>query len=139
MERNTQEVVRRFWESYNDQDLDKSWETYIAPSLVNHAFGGAYDRDAWLGVEKGFLDAFDDFHAEIVKQVSEDDAAATYVTFSGTQVKDFYGVPSVGNKGTLRAMFIDRVQDGKIVEHWAQADVSGFLEELAGNTTPFAL
>lgn len=139
MELNTRQVVHDFWDSYNQRDLDRSWDTYIAPTLVNHAFGGAYDRDAWLGVEKGFLDAFDDLHAEIVKQVTEGDTSSTYVAFTGTQVKDFYGVPSVGNKGTLRAMFFDRVKDGKIVEHWAQADVSGFLQELAGTTAPMAL
>jgi predicted ester cyclase len=135
----TQEVVHGFWESYNDHDLEKSFETYISPKLVNHAFGGAYDREAWLGVEKGFVDAFKDLHAEIVKQVTEGDTSSTYVLFSGTQSKDYYGVPSVGNKATLHAVFFDRVEDDRIVEHWAEADVNGFLQELAGTASTLEL
>jgi predicted ester cyclase len=138
MEGTSKEVVRSFWESYNDLNLDNSFEKYISPKLVNHAFGGMYDREAWLGVEKGFIDAFDDFRAEIVVQVTENDTTATYVNFSGTQAKEFYGVPAVGNKGTLRAMFFDRVEGDQIVEHWAQADVAGFLQELSGAAASFA-
>jgi hypothetical protein len=38
------EVVRNFYESYNDRDLDRTYERYVSRSLINHAFGGAYDR-----------------------------------------------------------------------------------------------
>jgi predicted ester cyclase len=128
----THDVVRSFWDSYNEHDLDKSWEQYISHDLVNHAFGGAYDREAWLGIEKGFITAFPDVHLEVLDQVAEEDLAATRVAMTGTQKKEFYGVPAAGAVGTLHATFFDRVADGKIVEHWADADVGGFLQQLTG-------
>ena len=134
----TQEVVRSFWESYNEHDLDTSWEQYISPDLQNHAFGGSYDREAWLGIEKGFITAFPDVRLEILGQVTEGDLSATRVALTGTQKEEFYGVPAAGAVGTLRATFFDRVADGKIVEHWADADVGGFLPELS-NSAPVAL
>jgi predicted ester cyclase len=129
----THDLVRSFWESYNDHDLDASWEKYISHDLVNHAFGGAYDREAWLGVEKGFLAAFPDLVVVVAGQIAEGDVAATRVEMTGTQKEDFYGVPAAGAVGTLHVTFFDRVADGKIVEHWADADVGGFLAQLTGS------
>jgi predicted ester cyclase len=128
----TGDVVRGFWASYSEHDLDTTWERYISRDLINHAFGGAYDREAWLGVEKGFTAAFPDVHAEVLDQVAEGDLVATRVALTGTQKEEFYEVPAAGAVGTLRATFFDRVADGKIVEHWADADVGGFLQQLSG-------
>ena len=128
----TQDVVRSFYESYNQHDLDSSWERYISHELVNHAFGGAYDREAWLGVEQGYLSAFPDLEVVVLDQLAEGDKAASRVEMTGTQKEDFYGVPAGGAVGTLRVTFWDRVADGKIVEHWADADVGGLLQQLSG-------
>jgi predicted ester cyclase len=134
----TREVVRSFWESYNEHDLDNSWEQYLSHDLKNHAFEGAYDREAWLGIEKGFIAAFPDVHLEILGQVTEGDLSATRVAMTGTQKEEFYGVPAAGAVGTLRVTFFDRVADGKITEHWADADVGGFLQQLS-SSAPVAL
>jgi predicted ester cyclase len=128
----THDVVRGFYESYNNKDLEKSWEQYISRGLVNHAFGGAYDREAWLGVEQAYLSAFADLHVEVLDQVAEGDRVATRVAMTGTQNGEFYGVPAAGATGTLRVSFFDRVEDGKIAEHWADADVGGLLQQLTG-------
>ena len=122
-------VARSFYEGYNDHDLDKNWEKYIAHGLVNHAFGGAYDREAWLGVEQAYLSAFPDLHVVVLDQLAEEDRVASRVEMTGTQREDFYGVPAAGAVGTLHATFFDRVTDGKIVEHWADADVGGLLQQ----------
>jgi steroid delta-isomerase-like uncharacterized protein len=124
--------VRNFYEGYNEHDLDKNWANYISHELVNHAFGGAYDREAWLAVEKAYLAAFPDLRVVVLDQLAEGEKVASRVEMTGTQKEDFYGVPAAGAVGTLRVTFWDRVRDGKIVEHWADADVGGLLQELNG-------
>jgi predicted ester cyclase len=126
------DVARSFYESYNEHDLDSNWGTYISQALVNHAFGGAYDREAWLGVEQAYLSAFPDLHVEVLDQLAEGDKVASRVEMTGTQKEDFFGVPAAGAVGTLRVTFWDRVADEKIVEHWADADVGGLLQQLSG-------
>jgi predicted ester cyclase len=128
----TSDTARSFYEGYNEHDLDKNWENYISPALVNHAFGGAYDREAWLEVEHAYLAAFPDLRVVVLDQLAEGDKVASRVEMTGTQTEDFFGVPAAGAVGTLRATFWDRVTDGKIVEHWADADVGGLLQELNG-------
>jgi predicted ester cyclase len=127
-------AVRNFYEGYNAHDLDTNWQNYISPDLVNHAFGGAYDRDAWLVVEKGYLSAFPDLRVVVLDQLADGDKVASRVEMTGTQQEDFFGVPAAGAVGTLRATFWDRVINGQIVEHWADADVGGLLQELNGAT-----
>jgi predicted ester cyclase len=126
------EVARSFYESYNEHDLDMTWETYLSHDLVNHAFGGAYDREAWLGVEQGYVSAFPDLRVVVLDQVTEGDKIASRVEMTGTQKEAFFDVPAAGAVGTLRVTFFDRVLDGKIVEHWADADVGGLLQDLTG-------
>jgi predicted ester cyclase len=128
----TSDVARNFYESYNEHDLDATWETYLSHDLINHAFGGAYDREAWLAVEQGYLSAFPDLRVVVHDQVTEGDKVATRVEMTGTQKEDFFGVVAAGAVGTLHVSFFDRVADGKIVEHWADADVGGLLQQLTG-------
>jgi predicted ester cyclase len=133
----TTDIARNFYESYNGHDLDSTWETYLSHDLVNHAFGGAYDRAGWLGVEQGYLSAFPDLRVVVLDQVTEGDKVASRVEMTGTQEVDFFGVPAAGAVGTLRATFIDRVVGGRIVEHWADADVGGLLQQLTGSVDAF--
>jgi predicted ester cyclase len=128
----TRALARSFYEGYNEHDLAKNWEIYLSHDLVNHAFGGAFDREGWLGVEQTYLSAFPDLQVVVLDQLAEGDKVASRVQMTGTQKKDFYGVPAAGTVGTLRVTFWDRVQNGKIVEHWADADVGGLLQELNG-------
>jgi predicted ester cyclase len=128
----TSDVARNFYEGYNGHELEAIWETYLSHDLINHAFGGVYDREAWLAVEQGYLSAFPDLRVVVLDQVTEGDKVATRVEMTGTQKEDFFGVVAAGAVGTLHVSFFDRVADGKIVEHWADADVGGLLQQLTG-------
>jgi predicted ester cyclase len=124
-------VVREFYESYNEGDLDRTWERFIAPGIVNHAMGGAYDREGWLESDKSLLTGFSDLHVEVLDQVAEGDKVATRYTITGTQTGEFFGIPAGGVTATLSGTSLDRIADGKIVEHWADADLGGFIQQLA--------
>ncbi len=125
------EVVRNFYESYNDRDLDKTYEQYVSHNLVNHAFGGAYDREGWLAADQGLLAAFPDLNVEVLDQVTEGDRVATRFAMTGTQTGEFYGVAPSGAKATLTGTAVDRIEDEKIAEHWSDSDLGGFMQQLA--------
>jgi steroid delta-isomerase-like uncharacterized protein len=123
-------VVREFYESYEQGDLDRTWERYLAPEMINHAFDGAYDRDAWREVDKSFLAAFPDLHVQVLDQVADGDKVATRYSFTGTQTGEYLGIPASGATATMNSTSWDRIADGKIAEHWATADVAGFIQQL---------
>ncbi|TCM33185.1 ester cyclase [Novosphingobium sp. ST904] len=123
-------VARAFYESYNDRDLVASFETYVGRDLVNHAYGGTTDRAGWLEWDLGLFAAFEDFSCTVLDQIAEGDKVATRWTLGGTQTGMFSGVEPKSNRAFLTGTAIDRIKDGKIVEHWVDLDYSGFLDAL---------
>jgi predicted ester cyclase len=124
------QVVRNFYASYNDRDLNKTYEQYVSHDLVNHAFGGAYDREGWLSADKGLVAAFEDLHVEVLDQIVQGDRVATRFSMTGTQTGEFYGIPASGAKATLTGTAFDRIEDEKIAEHWSDSDLGGFTSQL---------
>jgi steroid delta-isomerase-like uncharacterized protein len=126
------QVVRDFYKSYNDRDLDTTWERYIAADLVNHAMGGAYQRAEWLAMDKTLFVGFADLYVEVLDQVGEGDKVATRYVMHGTQTGEFFGIPASGNKASLTGTSFDRITNGKIAEHWADIDLGSFMQQLSG-------
>ena len=124
------EVVRNFYEGYNDRDLDKTYEQYVSHDLINHAFGGAYDRAGWLAADQGLLAAFTDLKVEVLDQIVQGDRVATRFAMTGTQSDEFYGIPASGAKATLTGTAFDRIADEKIAEHWSDSDLGSFTQQL---------
>ncbi len=124
------EVVRNFYESYNHRDLDKTYEQYVAHDLINHAFGGAYDREGWLAADKGLVAAFKDLHVEVLDQIVQGERVATRFSMAGTQTGEFYGVAPSGRFAILTGTAFDRINDDKIAEHWSDSDLGGFMAQL---------
>jgi predicted ester cyclase len=128
------EVVRQFYESYNDRDLDKTYEQYVSHNLINHAFGGAYDRAGWLAADQALVAAFTDLHVEVLDQIVQGDRVATRFAMTGTQSGEFYGIAGSGAKATLTGTAFDRIEDEKITEHWSDSDLGGFMQQLTPAT-----
>jgi len=128
------EVVRSFYEDYNGRDLDTTYEKYVSHDLINHAFGGGYDREGWLTADKGLVAAFEDLHVEVLDQIVQGDRVATRFSMTGTQTGEFYGVAASGAKATLTGTAFDRIEDEKIAEHWSDSDLGGFMAQLTSIT-----
>ena len=124
-------IVRRFYESYNTKDLDTSFDQFISPNLVNHAMGGQLTRESWREGDKTFFPAFPDFAMHVDDQIGEGDKVATHWSITGTQQGSFFGVAPTGKKFKMTAITIDRVADGKIVEHWIKSDFGAVMQSLS--------
>jgi predicted ester cyclase len=129
-------VARAFYEGYNGKNLEANFDAYVSRDLVNHALGGAYDRQAWLDFDATLFPAFKDFSLTVLDQVAEGDKVATRLRLGGTQTGEFAGIPPSGNMAFNHATTVDRIENGKIVEHWADMDFSGFLQQLTAGPTP---
>ena len=65
--------------------------------------------------------------------LAEGDLVAFTWIFHGTHKDTFAGVPATGKKVTLSGINIERLQDGKIVEHWSQFDLAGLMKQINSN------
>lgn len=58
------------------------------------------------------------------------------ITGTGVHTGEFLGIPPTGRRVSMSGIAIHRVQDGRIVEHWAQIDALGLLQQLGAVPAP---
>ncbi len=116
---------------------------YVYHDLVWHPEppGGAAHGDDAEGARQSMLrirNAFPDSRWQVEDQVAEGDKVMTRSTFAGTHQGDFLGFPPTGRKVTIQIVVISRLENGKLVEHWALPDFFGLSRQLAPQGAPAA-
>jgi predicted ester cyclase len=74
--------------------------------------------------------AFPDIAYKVEDVIAEGDLVVHRQTSSGTMKGAFQGMPATGKHATWTETHIVRVQNGKVVEHWANIDQLGMLQQL---------
>ncbi|MFJ9448111.1 ester cyclase [Kitasatospora sp. NPDC101235] len=124
----TKHITRAFYESYALRDLPASFARYIHPDAVMHVPG--FDRQSWLDFDSTLVAAFDDLAITVLDQLAEADKVATRWILGGHHTAQFLDFPPTGRYASFTATTVDRIEDGKIIEHWADADFTAFLQSL---------
>lgn len=126
-------LVRRLYEEgFNQGNLDVVDEL-VAPDVVTHdpiILDAPTGPDSIRGGIAMIRKAFPDFHVEVLDLIAEDDRVASFLLMSGTNTGDYRRGGATHKKGTMRAFFLWRVADGKLVESWGMADRFQFLQQL---------
>ena len=124
-------IVRRYQECYNTNDLDGLDEIVsvdvLTPKIMPDMPSGLEGAKA---VHKKTLLGMPDFRTEIQDLIAEDDKVVARLIMTGTHTGDFYGIPATGKRVEFSGMFIARILDGKIVEHWGEEDALSLLQQL---------
>jgi predicted ester cyclase len=124
-------LVRRFYAELDTQQRDTALEL-LAPDYVAHVPGapGPLDRHTFQGFGAMFYAAFPDGRHVFDEVLAEGDTVVTRGVFSGTHRGELQGIPPTGKQVSMATTMIDHVRDGKIVEHWGQADFLGLMQQL---------
>jgi predicted ester cyclase len=77
-----------------------------------------------------FRTAFPDLTYTVEFSVAEGDKVMQRVTARGTMKSDFMGMKATGKSATWTESHIVRITNGKVVEHWANLDQVGMLQQL---------
>jgi steroid delta-isomerase-like uncharacterized protein len=62
--------------------------------------------------------------------IAEGDRVVVRLTSQATQTGEFMGLPSSGRTYTIGEIHIFRIRDGRVSEHWHQADLLGMMRQL---------
>ena len=125
-------IQRYFNEVWNDGKINVLDEI-IAPDYINHSPGMPNPPPGPEGLKPIVLairEAFPDLHYEILNLVVSDTQVAAHVLMQGTHQGDFFGIAPTGNKINVPQMQIERIADGKIVEHWRVTDDMSLMKQL---------
>ena len=126
------ELVRRFYEEVvNSANVD-AIEDFIAPQYIeihdgkSYASGIAGAREHILGGHRTYRD----LHLTIDKQIAEGEWVVTCLTARGIHQGTWLGIKPTGKEVSFTVVNVDRVADGRIVEHGGAANMLGPLLEI---------
>ncbi len=114
----------------------------LAPGFTDHAPGlpgQPPGRERVKIFAAAVRQAFPDLEIRIDHAVAEGDLVVLHITASGTMQGEFAGMPPSGKHATWNAVHIDRISDGKVVEHWIVQDQLGMLQQLGFIPAPGAV
>jgi steroid delta-isomerase-like uncharacterized protein len=73
---------------------------------------------------------------KIEDMIAEDDKVALRLTAHATHQGDFMGLPATGKSYTISETHIFHMRDGKVAEHWRDADMLGLMRQLGALPPP---
>ena len=125
-------IVRRYIEEIINTGNVENIEKYISADYVEihesvkHAIGIEGAKEHIIGVRT----TYPDLMVMVEQQIAEDDQVATCITASGTHMGSWLGIKPTGKKVVFTGVNINRIVDGKIVEHGGAANMMGPLLEI---------
>jgi len=125
-------IVRRYQEAYNNNDLDTLDEVVAIDVLTPKIMPGVpTGLEGAKAVHRRSLLGMPDFHTKIEDLIAEGDKVVARVTMTGTHTGDFWGFPATGRKVTFTGIYIARIENGKIAEHWGEEDGISLMQQIA--------
>ena len=125
-------TVLQFYKAYDEGNLEKLKET-LAPNII------VYLRESIIrGVDDVFEYAqttrsiFPDGYLTIEDVIAENSKVVIRGTFTGTHCKEWFGVPPTGKQVKFSVIEIARLENSKLVEHWAQNNALAVMQQLNG-------
>jgi len=111
------------------QDFERA-EALVSPRFQACMSGQQLDLGSWRAMGQMFMAAFPD--GRHVFDLTE--AAGDYVLlhghFTGTQTGEFHGIPATGKVIKISVTMIDKIIDGKLVEHYGDFDTATLMQQL---------
>jgi steroid delta-isomerase-like uncharacterized protein len=129
------DTIRRFYERFNDNDLDGAVELF-KPDL--HSFepaaGLLEGAEAWRAYGEAYKAAMPDARLELDSAVEEEQTVAVQGRFTGTHTGALQSpqgeVPASGNRVELAFADFFRLEDGKVAEHRVYFDQLDLMAQL---------
>ena len=124
-------IVRRYQEIYNSNDLDALGQV-VAEDLVSPKImpGMQPGLEGAKQVHATTLIGMPDWHTRIDDMIAEGGKVVARITMTGTHTGDFWGIPATGKRVEFTGIYIVRIADGRIVEHWGEEDGVSLLQQL---------
>jgi steroid delta-isomerase-like uncharacterized protein len=125
------DIVRRYQEIYNSNDLDALGEVVAQDLLTPKIMAGMKPGlEGAKQVHATTLIGMPDWHTRIDDLIAEGDKVVARITMTGTHTGDFWGFPASGNRVEFTGIYIVRIAEGKIVEHWGEEDGISLMQQI---------
>ncbi|MBE9189471.1 ester cyclase [Gloeocapsopsis crepidinum LEGE 06123] len=124
-------IVLQAYEAFDRGDIETG-KALISPDIISCVMG-SYElkgNDAFFEYALRMRDAFPDGRHTFKDIIAEGDQVVTRGIFRGTHLAEIMSIPPTGKQVAFSVVHIDRVINGKVVEHWGQADIMALMQQL---------
>lgn len=123
------DLALNLYRSIDAQAFDRV-EAVVSPRFQACMGGKRLDFAAWRAMGQMFMTAFPDGHHVFDLTEAVGDFVLLHGHFTGTHTGDFQGLPATGKVIKISLTMIDKVVDGKLVEHYGDFDTAGLMQQL---------
>lgn len=125
------EIVRRYQEAYNTSNWEALADVLAADVITPNIISGMPPGiEGAKAVHQKTLLGMPDYYTTIEDLIAEGDKVVARVRMTGTHTGNFYGIEPTGRLVNLTSIYIVRIANGKIVEHWGEEDGVAVLRQL---------
>jgi steroid delta-isomerase-like uncharacterized protein len=131
-------LYREFIDKLNKGNLD-IFDEYFAPEYSYYFPSNAREPmslEKTRELVKTHFESFPDYKWNIEELYAVKDMVIARMSTSGTFTKEYQGIPPTGNKVESSAIFIVRIENGKIVEEREEVDVLSVMQQLGMELKP---
>jgi predicted ester cyclase len=124
-------LILQFYKSFDDRKMEEAMNS-LAPDFTAYMAGlpEPLNSEGFKQFGMSFYVAFSQGTHIFDEVIVAGDKVVTCGRFEATHLGEFQGLPPTGKRIKLSVMHIDRVENGKIVEHWGQGDALGLMQQL---------
>jgi len=118
-------IVRQFTERIENTGDVSGIRDYISEDYTEVFEGQRYLKGIQGAIEHvlGVRSVFPDLHLTIEHQLSEGEWVVTVYSVTGTFTEEWFGMKPTGKPITFTGVNVDRIRNGKIVEHGGAANL----------------
>jgi predicted ester cyclase len=127
---NNTALVLRLYEEFDKGDLDGFADSISSDFIANVLGTTTLDWAGFKQFGKAFVSAFPDGRHVFDDVVTDGENVVTIGMYQGTQTGEIQGISPTNKRLKLPVMHLDRVVNGKIVEHRGLANESDFMRQL---------
>jgi steroid delta-isomerase-like uncharacterized protein len=124
-------IVRRFIDEIFLRRDFAAVEELLADDFTAHTWGPMPPgRDGLKAAITRVSAGISDARMTVEDVIAEGDRVAVRLTSSAVQRGEFMGMPPSGKRYEIGEIHIFRLRDGRVAEHWHQADFVGMMRQL---------
>ena len=125
------EIVLQFYQAFDERDIDRVLGL-IADDFIAHIAGISepLNKESFKQFGMEFYFAFLNGKHTFNEIIVSGDRVVTCGKFTATHLGNFQGLPPTKKQIEISIMHIDKVENGKIIEHWGQGDAQGLMQQL---------
>jgi steroid delta-isomerase-like uncharacterized protein len=130
-------VVRRFIDAVFVRGNADAVDKLVTPDFTPHSWGTMPPgveplKQAIRHVHAGLSDV----SMKIDDVIAEGDKVAVRLTAKATHRGEFMGLPASGKAYSISETHIFHLRDGKVAEHWRDADMLGLMRQIGALPEP---